>query len=323
MVWNILHRNHGGWTGIWIYGITETEMVPFWPDIHPCVHRKLLTHWSRVTHICVSNITIIDSDNGLSPGQRQAIILTNAGILLIWSYETNLNEILIEIHIFSFKKMHLKMSSGKWRPFCVGLNVLTWQLLHDEEWWPITDFIQLGHHWSRLVTRCKFGHCVIIFKTADLFQWDPWYKLRCDSNQIKKLSRQYISDMKTSVIERRHRCFNTCFSTCCTCQNDRVTPQFEFSGGQLRKSSKGSVSSFNHQSLRAGLWIVYGSVGLCVWVALINWKQDQGTVSVKRCRLSGIGITNIEINGHTTILLSFTMGIPLRGKTVFILKIGP
>ena len=38
---------------------------------------------------------------------------------------TNLSEMLIEIHTFSFKKMHLKMSSGKWRPFCIGLNVLT------------------------------------------------------------------------------------------------------------------------------------------------------------------------------------------------------
>ena len=26
-----------------------------------------LTHWGRVTHICVSNLTIIGSDNGLSP----------------------------------------------------------------------------------------------------------------------------------------------------------------------------------------------------------------------------------------------------------------
>ena len=40
----------------------------------------ILTHWGRVTHICVSNLTIIDSDNGLSPGRRQAIIWTNAGI---------------------------------------------------------------------------------------------------------------------------------------------------------------------------------------------------------------------------------------------------
>ena len=83
-----------------------------------------LTHWGRVTHICVSKLTIIGSDNGLSPGRRQAIIWTNAGILLIWPLGTNFNEILIEIHTFSFKKMHLKMSSAKWRPFCLGLNVL-------------------------------------------------------------------------------------------------------------------------------------------------------------------------------------------------------
>ena len=44
---------------------------------------NLLTHWGRVTHICVSNLTIIGSDNGLSTGRRQAIIWTNAGILLI------------------------------------------------------------------------------------------------------------------------------------------------------------------------------------------------------------------------------------------------
>ena len=31
---------------------------------------------------------------------------------------------LIEIHTFSFKKIHLKISSGKWRPLCLGLNVL-------------------------------------------------------------------------------------------------------------------------------------------------------------------------------------------------------
>ena len=83
-----------------------------------------LTHWGRVTHICVSDLTIIGSDNGLSPGRHQAIIRTNAGILLIRPLGTNFSEILIEILIFSFKKMRLKVSSGKCRPFCLGLNVL-------------------------------------------------------------------------------------------------------------------------------------------------------------------------------------------------------
>ena len=32
---------------------------------------------------------------------------------------------LINIHTFSFKKMHLKQLSAKWRPFCLSLNVLT------------------------------------------------------------------------------------------------------------------------------------------------------------------------------------------------------
>ena len=82
------------------------------------------THWGRVTHICVIKLTIIGSDNGLSPGRRQTIIWTNAGILLIGPLGTNFSEILIKILVFSFKKMHLKMSSGKWRPSCLGLNVL-------------------------------------------------------------------------------------------------------------------------------------------------------------------------------------------------------
>ena len=45
--------------------------------------RLSLTHWGRVTHICVTKLTAIGSDNGLSPARRQAIIWTNAGILLI------------------------------------------------------------------------------------------------------------------------------------------------------------------------------------------------------------------------------------------------
>ena len=71
-----------------------------------------LIHWDRVAYIFVSELTIIGSDNGLSPGRRQAIIWTNAGILLIGPLGTNFSEILIEIHIFSFRKMHLKMSSA-------------------------------------------------------------------------------------------------------------------------------------------------------------------------------------------------------------------
>ena len=61
----------------------------------------ILTHWDRVTHICISNHTIIGSDNGLSPGRRQAIIWTNAGVC--W-------------------------------PFCLGLNVLN-DTIQSTKWY--------------------------------------------------------------------------------------------------------------------------------------------------------------------------------------------
>ena len=85
--------------------------------------------WPKFNSLRPSDQTIIGSDNGLSPGRRQAIIWTNAGILLTGTLGTNFREILIEIRIFSFKKMGLKVSSAKWRPFCLGLNVLSFPFL--------------------------------------------------------------------------------------------------------------------------------------------------------------------------------------------------
>ena len=80
--------------------------------------------WGRVTHICVGKLTTIGSDNGLSPERHQAIIWTNAGILLIGPLGTNFSEILIEIQTFSLKKIRLKMSSAKCCAFRLGLNVV-------------------------------------------------------------------------------------------------------------------------------------------------------------------------------------------------------
>ena len=93
----------------------STKWQPF------CPGGGALTHWGRVTYICVSKLTIIGSDNGLSPGRRQTIIWTNAWTLLIGPF----SEISIEILTFSFMKMRLNVSSAKCRPSCLGLNVLT------------------------------------------------------------------------------------------------------------------------------------------------------------------------------------------------------
>ena len=45
-----------------------------------------------MTHIRVSNLAIIGSNNGLSPDQRQAIIWINVELLLIGPWGTNFNE---------------------------------------------------------------------------------------------------------------------------------------------------------------------------------------------------------------------------------------
>ena len=90
-----------------------------------------LTHWGRVTHICVAYLTIIVSDNGLSPSRRQAIIWTNAGILIIWLIGANFSEILIEIHTFknAFKDVVCEKAAILSRP--QGVNyfaILRFQL---------------------------------------------------------------------------------------------------------------------------------------------------------------------------------------------------
>ena len=107
----------------------------------------------RLTHICVGNLTIIGSDNGLSPGRRQAIIWTNSGILLIWSLETNFSEILIGFLTFSFKKMRLKVSSVKWRPFCLGFIMLK------------------RHEFHRKGTLGDTGHCEGALMISLLLAW--------------------------------------------------------------------------------------------------------------------------------------------------------
>ena len=89
------------------------SLVPWW-----------CPRWIRCQRTRLNSLRPSDAYMRQQPGRRQAIIRTNTGILLIWPLGTNFSEISIDIQTFSFKKIHLKMSSGKWRPFCLGLNVL-------------------------------------------------------------------------------------------------------------------------------------------------------------------------------------------------------
>ena len=131
-----------------------------------------LTHWGRVTHICISKVAISVSDNGLSPGRRQAIIWNNAGILLIGPLGTNFTGILIGIHIFSFKKMHLKMASAKWRLFCLGLNVYMSTWVHNMIMHPV------------ILYNITF-HDVLANDVAGLPS-GPWFNIKMSSCRYRK-----------------------------------------------------------------------------------------------------------------------------------------
>ena len=88
---------------------------------------------SLLMHICVTRPQWVNSLRPSDANMRhqpmpslvQIMGCRRPGILLIEPLGRNFSEILIEIYTFSFKKIHLKMSSGKCRPFCLGLNVLT------------------------------------------------------------------------------------------------------------------------------------------------------------------------------------------------------
>ena len=76
-------------------------------------------------YICGSRLTMTGSDNGLSSERCQAIIGTNAGILLIGHLGTNYSENLIKILIFSFTKNAIEsviceMAAILPRPQCVN-----------------------------------------------------------------------------------------------------------------------------------------------------------------------------------------------------------
>ena len=101
-------------------------MYQYWQRVSSAIslcHTKL-THWGRMTHICVSKLSIIGSDNNLLTGQREAIIWNNDRKLSISPLGIYFSEILIGIQTLSFRKMHLKMLSTKWHPFYLGLSLL-------------------------------------------------------------------------------------------------------------------------------------------------------------------------------------------------------
>ena len=148
------------WTSCWTWSSCWWLEMPW----HLCdITVKNWRNWLKFNssppsaHICVSKLGSIASGNGLSPVRHQAITWTHADLLSIRPLETNFSEIWIKIPNFSFKKMHLKMSSAqKWRPFCPGdeLMVLSGSnkaIYNNHPNW-VTSMLQLLIHWGPSVT---------------------------------------------------------------------------------------------------------------------------------------------------------------------------
>ena len=144
-----------------------------------------LSHWGRVTYIFVGNLTIIGSDNGLSPGRHQGIIWTNAEILLIeqlrnkfqWNFDQN-------SYIFSlknaFENVARKMVAILSRRQCVKSLWLSEAIWHDRTW---STWVLAWQH--QAITRPNVGQSsvgffCILFMAIDLFH-DDFFPLAVSS----------------------------------------------------------------------------------------------------------------------------------------------
>ena len=75
--------------------------------------------------------------------------VTQCWNIVNWTLRSKFQKTLNKIHTFWFTKMYLKMSSGKWQPFCLSLNVLRkywgWKIMRMLcKRWPSLCYIHLN-----------------------------------------------------------------------------------------------------------------------------------------------------------------------------------
>ena len=123
---------------------------------------------------------------------------------LTGTLQRNLNDNLIEFHLFAFRKIHWKMSSGKWHAFCPGLNVLNnLQLL---QWWRCRKSISMlnfDYHSAmtfRSLIRIDFFENKIS-KSKYAFDWKSYLQRRAMDNipSLISVTRNIVSDLNEPV----------------------------------------------------------------------------------------------------------------------------
>ena len=84
-----------------------------------------------------------------------------------WLEPREQNEILSKIQAFLYKKMHLKMPSGKWRPFCLGRSVLRLDMIIT--WVSVALTYGQYHHYKDVIMSAmasQISSLTIIYSTV-------------------------------------------------------------------------------------------------------------------------------------------------------------
>ena len=139
------------------------------------------------------NDAIIVSDNGLPHVWCQAIIWTNAGLLLIGPLGSNNSEFLIKLQQFSYKEIHLKMMSAKWHLSCLGCVNSLWP--NPAIWWNaklswLTSWVvvsQLSLHYQTLSWSTSFEYgpvTMIVPVSGHQVRCIPWVQMGTFNKEI-------------------------------------------------------------------------------------------------------------------------------------------
>ena len=143
-------------------------------------------------HICVSKLTIIVADNGLSPDRRQAIIWTNAEILSIW---TNLNKLQWNLkwnsYIFiqenALGNVVCEMAAILSWPQCVNTTTslvakVEWNNMISINWFMTYDIIRIDYQNLKKIKQYfdyKIIILLVIYIDLQLFCFDQMWTKGC------------------------------------------------------------------------------------------------------------------------------------------------
>ena len=123
----------------------------------------------------------INSDNGLLPVWRQAITWTNTELCSIGPLGTNFSEIWIKLQNCSFIKMHPKMLSAKWQPFCLGGDELIELYIIIFHGQATSPNILAGNPDDESGTWCVHPELLLCLPgqyTAGTGEWLKWFRRR-------------------------------------------------------------------------------------------------------------------------------------------------